>query len=324
MKRILNDLSPLPDNDLFITQYWSDKATDPPLHFHEDYMLSMTLNVRGSRTTGRTVGNFTEKDLLIIFPGVPHCYTRDKAFAQTRCEAVAVQFSRGMPRWKIFETESMLPIREMLSRPVAGLEFSAGVVDRVRDRLLRLPGLRGFESASLFLDILNDLATADPSEVGLIGVDDYNTHPDVNLRINRIVQFVETNYPRKLSLEEIGDAVGMSSTSVCRFFKKNTHQNLWSYLNNFRIVRAAQMIVETDDPISEIAVRCGFNNISNFNHAFRTRIGATPGDYRRQFGSTVISPDESKVEEIGRRLLDSRIARGGEFHPPKFPRNPET
>lgn len=66
MKRVLNDLTPLPGNDLFITQYWFDKQTDPPLHFHEDYMLSLTLNVKGTRVTGQSVDNFTEKDLIII------------------------------------------------------------------------------------------------------------------------------------------------------------------------------------------------------------------------------------------------------------------
>ena len=130
MKRVLNDLTPLPGNDLFITQYWFDKQTDPPLHFHEDYMLSLTLNVKGTRVTGQSVDNFTEKDLIIIFPRVPHCYKRDEAFAETNCEAVAVQFSRDMPNWQIFETESMLPIRKMLSQPVAGLWFAESVVDR--------------------------------------------------------------------------------------------------------------------------------------------------------------------------------------------------
>lgn len=81
--------------------------------------------------------------------------------------------------------------------------------------------------------------------------------PDGNARINKIVQFVEGNYQRKISLEDIGEEVGMSATSVCRFFKKYTHQNLWNYLNGFRIVRAAQMIVETDDPIAEIGMRAG-------------------------------------------------------------------
>ena len=55
MKRVLNDLTPLPGNDLFITQYWFDKQTDPPLHFHEDYMLSLTLNVHVSPDNRSTI-----------------------------------------------------------------------------------------------------------------------------------------------------------------------------------------------------------------------------------------------------------------------------
>ena len=306
MKYVLKDLAPRPEKDLFITQYWSDKQSDPPLHFHEDYMLSLTLNVRGTRITGRTADDFTEKDLIIIFPGVPHCYTRDEAYADIDCEAVAVQFSRDMPNWQLLETEYLQPIQKMLSLPVAGLHFSEMVVDRVRERLLQLPGLRGFESVALFLDILNDLATAGPDEMHIIGTTDYKTQADGNERIKKILQFVENNYHNKITLEDIGAEVGMSPSSVCRYFKKNTCQNLWTYINGFRIVRVAQMIVETDAPISEISTRCGFHNISNFNHAFRERIGSAPGEYRRKFGSTVISPDRKQVEEIGRKLDDLR------------------
>ena len=290
MKRVLNDLTPLPGNDLFITQYWFDKQTDPPLHFHEDYMLSLTLNVKGTRVTGQSVDNFTEKDLIIIFPRVPHCYKRDEAFAETNCEAVAVQFSRDMPNWQIFETESMLPIRKMLSQPVAGLWFAESVVDRVRDRLLQLPGLRGFASASLFLNILNDLATAGPDETGPIGAPYYEMQPDGNARINKIVQFVEKNYHHKISLEDVGELVGMSASSVSRFFKQRTRHNFWDYLNGFRIDRAAQMMIETEHTISEISYACGFNNISNFNRVFRERIGTTPSDYRNKFKESII-PD---------------------------------
>lgn len=234
MKYVLKDLAPRPEKDLFITQYWSDKQSDPPLHFHEDYMLSLTLNVRGTRITGRTADDFTEKDLIIIFPGVPHCYTRDEAYADIDCEAVAVQFSRDMPNWQLLETEYLQPIQKMLSLPVAGLHFSEKVVDRVRDRLLQLPGLRGFESVVLFLDILNDLATAGPDEMHIIGTTDYKTQADGNERIKKILQFVENNYHNKITLEDIGAEVGMSPSSVCRYFKKNTCQNLWTYINGFR------------------------------------------------------------------------------------------
>ena len=233
---------------------------------------------------------------------------------------MAVQFSRDMPNWQLLETEYLQPIQKMLSLPVAGLHFSEKVVDRVRDRLLQLPGLRGFESVVLFLDILNDLATAGPDEMHIIGTTDYKTQADGNERIKKILQFVENNYHNKITLEDIGAEVGMSPSSVCRYFKKNTCQNLWTYINGFRIVRAAQMIVETDAPISEISTRCGFHNISNFNHAFRERIGSAPGEYRRKFGSTVISPDRQQVEEIGRKTRRftqrSQLSEGGEIRPP--------
>ena len=38
MKQILADITPMGSNNLFVTHYWPDKQTDPPLHYHEDYI----------------------------------------------------------------------------------------------------------------------------------------------------------------------------------------------------------------------------------------------------------------------------------------------
>lgn len=180
MKRVLNDLTPLPGNDLFITQYWFDKQTDPPLHFHEDYMLSLTLNVKGTRVTGQSVDNFTEKDLIIIFPRVPHCYKRDEAFAGDQLRGPSpCQFAATCPTADI-RNGIHAPHPENAEPAGRRLWFAESVVDRVRDRLLQLPGLRGFASASLFLNILNDLATAGPDETGPIGAPYYEMQPDGN------------------------------------------------------------------------------------------------------------------------------------------------
>lgn len=126
-------------------------------------------------------------------------------------------------------------------------------------------------------------------------------------RVRRIVRFVEESYSRKLSLEEIGRSVDMSPSSVCRYFKRRTHQNLWEYINSFRINRAAQLIVETQLPISEIGPRCGFTNVSNFNHLFRAHLGTTPSDYRSRFKTSPLTPDTTNWKRgapfIRRRLF---------------------
>lgn len=286
MKQILKDIPPVGSNNLFVAHHWPDKQTDPPLHFHEDYMLCLTQHVWGKRMLDDVVEDFTENDLVIINPGAPHCFKRDAACADKPCETSVVMFSRDMPTWKLLTTEHMRPIREMLLRPAAGLHFSEKLAVKVRDRMLQLPQREGFEAVTLFFDILNDLATAPPDEVEMIGSRSHDFYTDD--RVQRIVQFVEGSYHRKLSLEEIGRHVEMSSSSVCRYFKRRTHQNLWEYINSYRINRAAQAIIETDRPISEIGAACGFNNISNFNHTFREHLGTTPSDYRRKFRASAL------------------------------------
>ena len=290
MKYILKEITPLGKNDLFIANYWPDNQMDFPLHFHEDYELCLTLNVRGKRILGNLVEDFTEKDLVITTPNVLHCYKRDDAFLNVRCEVVVIQFPKELPSWGIFDTDQLRNIRNLLCQPAPGLKFSEETAEAVRERLLRLPRTAGFEAVQLFFGILHELACADRTQVELIGVQSSDSTLPHSRRINKIVQFVEKNYHHKISLEDVGELVGMSASSVSRFFKQRTRHNFWDYLNGFRIDRAAQMMIETEHTISEISYACGFNNISNFNRVFRERIGTTPSDYRNKFKESII-PD---------------------------------
>ena len=290
MKYILKEITPLEKNDLFIANYWPDNQMDFPLHFHEDYELCLTLNVRGKRILGNLVEDFTEKDLVITTPNVLHCYKRDDAFLNVRCEVVVIQFPKELPSWGIFDTDQLRNIRNLLCQPAPGLKFSEETAEAVRERLLRLPRTEGFEAVQLFFGILHELACADRTQVELIGVQSSDSTLPHSRRINKIVQFVETNYHHKISLEDVGELVGMPASSVSRFFKQRTRHNFWDYLNGFRIDRAAQMMIETEHTISEISYACGFNNISNFNRVFRERIGTTPSDYRNKFKESII-PD---------------------------------
>ena len=290
MKYILKEITPLGKNDLFIANYWPDNQMDFPLHFHEDYELCLTLNVRGKRILGNLVEDFTEKDLVLTTPNVLPCYKRDDAFLNVRCEVVVIQFPKELPSWGIFDTDQLRNIRNLLCQPAPGLKFSEETAEAVRERLLRLPRTEGFEAVQLFFGILHELACADRTQVELIGVQSSDSTLPHSRRINKIVQFVEKNYHHKISLEDVGELVGMSASSVSRFFKQRTRHNFWDYLNGFRIDRAAQMMIETEHTISEISYACGFNNISNFNRVFRERIGTTPSDYRNKFKESII-PD---------------------------------
>lgn len=57
--------------------------------------------------------------------------------------------------------------------------------------------------------------------------------------------------------------------------------NMWNVHNELRLTRAAMLLTTTDTPVIEIAGMSGFNNISNFNRAFKMYYETTPSKYRR-------------------------------------------
>lgn len=131
--------------------------------------------------------------------------------------------------------------------------------------------------------------------------------PDGNARINKIVQFVEGNYQRKISLEDIGEEVGMSATSALPFFQK-VHPPEPVELPQ-RLPHRARRTDDRRDRRPDRRDRYALRVLQHLE--FQPRLPRThrhspPGDYRRKFGSTVISPDAKQVEEIGRKLDEMR------------------
>ena len=85
------------------------------------------------------------------------------------------------------------------------------------------------------------------------------------------------------TLEEISDVAHMSKNYFCRQFKKLNGISPWEYITVKRIERAIRYIENTDLARLEIASKCGYNNASNFYHAFKKVTGKAPGDYKNYF-----------------------------------------
>lgn len=292
MKYILREITPRANNRLFITTHYPDNPMDFPIHFHEDFELCLTLNVQGKRIVGNMEEHFDQKDLVLISPNVLHCYKRSEAYLDVCCDVFIVQFSKDLPDLKFIGTEELSPIKKLLDRASTGIRFSRQTIDRLQERIFRLSHTdpSDFAGVLLFLEILYELAVS-PDQVILstsAGKRCCDASQSHSRRINKIIRFAELNYSNHITLEEVGRLVGMSPSSVSRFFRKRTQQKFWDYLNNLRVDRVAQLMIETDKSISEICYECGFNNISNFNRVFRERMQTTPSEYRRKVKATMI------------------------------------
>ena len=84
----------------------------------------------------------------------------------------------------------------------------------------------------------------------------------------------------KITIEDIANEVGLSQSHFMKYFKQYTGQSFVNYLNDYRLSRAGGFLRTTGDTVTEIAGRCGFDNLSYFNRLFRRKYGMTPKEYR--------------------------------------------
>ena len=75
----------------------------------------------------------------------------------------------------------------------------------------------------------------------------------------------------------------MSAVSFNRFIKSRTGKTFITYVNDTRISFATRWLLETDLSIGEIAFKCGFNNIANFNRLFKKSKKCTPKEFKEEF-----------------------------------------
>ena len=108
---------------------------------------------------------------------------------------------------------------------------------------------------------------------------DYDRH----LRqLDEAVSYINDRLTEELSLEEIARSAGMSRSYFSTVFRQLNGIPVWSYITNKRIELALKYLRDTDMSVTEIAGRCGFNSMANFNRSFRIVTQTTPRDYRRR------------------------------------------
>ncbi|MDR2080023.1 MAG: AraC family transcriptional regulator [Treponema sp.] len=102
--------------------------------------------------------------------------------------------------------------------------------------------------------------------------------------LRKAERFIWENYTRKISLQEIASAAGLSAPYFSTIFKEEMGENLSSYLNRLRVEKAEHMLTETGLTLNEIASSCGFEDQSWFSKIFKSYTGISPGKYRAQGG----------------------------------------
>lgn len=100
-------------------------------------------------------------------------------------------------------------------------------------------------------------------------------------QLSGAISYLHANYHRSITLEELASLVPLSEAQFCRSFKHLTGMTPFRYLVRYRILQSCTELTHTDKKITDIALSCGFNNISYYNRAFLQIMNITPSEYRR-------------------------------------------
>jgi AraC-like DNA-binding protein len=112
-------------------------------------------------------------------------------------------------------------------------------------------------------------------------------------RLARLFEYVRQNYPERITIKQATQIVHMSQAQFMKVFKKVSGMTFIAHVTRVRIMKALQLLRETDLTVADIAARSGFSDQSYFDRRFRQAFGKTPREWRRHLVSEQIAARES-------------------------------
>ena len=253
-------------------------ATVVPWHWHEalefGYVREGCIQVS---TAGQTQtfckgeGFFINSNILTAMANAEGCFLESHLFHPV--------FLSGHFK-SVFETKYMNPVIQNRNLELFPIRGETPGQKQLLNRLRQLAQLQ--EKPDTEFQTRNLL-----SEIWLLLLEELKqTHaqssPSRNQdRILTMLAFIHANYAEKITLEDIADAAAVSTRECLRCFRASIRQSPMEYLIDYRIRTARKLLETIDLPVTEVALRCGFNSPSYFTKQFHSICGVTPNACRK-------------------------------------------
>lgn len=255
-------------------------------HFHKEFELIYFLKGQGIRIVGDHISNFQKGELVLVGEWLPHLWRNDVGtLGEVDVDFIVLKFSRDFAGVPLFLLPELSKIRQLLKKAEHGIFFPKEVLPNVHKIILQLSASNSAELLINFLSLLQTLSSEKNYQLLSSQSFPLTSQASEENRLQKVVNYISHNYNRAISLSEIADIAYMTPPAFCRFFKSSTNKTFSHFLNEYRVGKACQLLINDEKSIKEICYDAGFSSLTNFNRAFKKFKSMTPGAYRARYRS---------------------------------------
>lgn len=269
-------------NQSFFALHQIKPHLDANWHFHEEYELIYIIKGSGIRIVGDNISDFSPLELVLVGSCVPHLWKNDECYDKD-VNAIIIKFNRLFNGQDIFSIPEFSKISKLLKDSKQGITFNKKTIQKVSSKIESIPVS---ESANRLIHILEILHYLSESENYTNLSSPQFTMPATlygENRLNHIINYISENYNRQIDLDELADEAAMTRSSLCRFFKSRTNKTIFQFLNEFRVGKASQLLIDDNLSISDVCFKTGFNSIASFIRVFKTYKNVTPSNFKKNY-----------------------------------------
>ena len=260
--------------------WYNNRAEDYPLHKHS--ILEIAIPTEGSYSyvfEDRTIV-LNEKDILIVPPDTLHKISGTRA-------GIRIIFLFNIDFMKGFFDYAEL--KALLSEPIVINETTyPDLYNPIYSKLIAISDLYFFYTSSIkeipifsnLLAVFGMLLKTEYEQDILVSQNDKQR--DIYIKFKGLTERLSLHYADNISMEEAANYVGYSKFHFARLFKEYSGMTYYDYQTSLKIKAVVEMLSETDLQISEIALRCGFNNLTSLSRNFKKQYGCSPSTYRHK------------------------------------------
>ena len=111
---------------------------------------------------------------------------------------------------------------------------------------------------------------------------------EVDLRLGRVIRYVDAHLSDELRLESLASAAAMTPSSFRRYFHQHVGMSFRQWLVSHRVAHARRLLRRCDMTVAAVGRTAGFSCSRTFRRVFRARSGCSPSQYRTRYLATAV------------------------------------